>query len=256
MNHLDTTLDVLTREWGDVVRLLGDVTTDGWRRPTRLAGWTVADLGAHLVWGVSMEAEAVRRARRGVEMLADGRHLPTDDAPMVPDALASAVAELLEALHALRAADDLDRERVLVPLATGAFPLPFVQAVLAMEAGIHADDVRAALGQPRPLPDDVVRATLDVLRAYLPVMGAAGAPGPADGTRVVVVGGSFSLGLQHASDGWAVDDGTGPATTTVAADDSDAVRFLMGRIPADAPTLTITGEREPAAAFKRWFPGP
>lgn len=51
----------VTREWDSFRQLLPAVDGQHWAEPTRLGEWTVHDLAAHAVWGISMEADALRR---------------------------------------------------------------------------------------------------------------------------------------------------------------------------------------------------
>lgn len=63
---LDLARVAVAAEWAHFSELLTSAE-DAWAAPTRLEGWTVRGLAAHAVWGISMEADALRRLRIGAE---------------------------------------------------------------------------------------------------------------------------------------------------------------------------------------------
>jgi uncharacterized protein (TIGR03083 family) len=241
----------LAREWTATADRLDTLDDAGWALPTRCAGWSVADLVVHTVWGVSMEADAVAgaRARRG--SAADGRVVTVADGPSaLAGGLRAAAGALLAEIDALTP-DDLT---VAAPMPYGPVPLPMALTVFVMEAGVHAADLADALGEPAPLAADVVTATATTLAAFVPLLAANGSGAP-DGAVLAVAGPTVDLRVAASGGSWAADPDATP-TATVRGSDSDVLLHLLGRIPVDAPGLTVEGDRELAARFKQYVPGP
>ena len=247
----------VAREWGRFIATLpASADAAGWRAATRCQDWTVADLAAHVVWGASMEADALRRARLGHTEPAEGRTI--DAAEVAPEVI---VAELYAARQALveelAVVGDHDGDRI-VPLPYGQLPLAVFLPILVMEAGIHTDDLAAAV-RPTvldPLPDDVVVAGTAFLATFLPLLAAAAQETPAPGTVVTLRGATVDLRLSFGDSGWStgtVDDAT---VLIESEDDSTIVRFALGRLAPDDPRLAVSGFPGLGHAFKRWFPGP
>lgn len=241
----------LAREWSAAVDRLDTLDNSGWVTPTRCAGWTVADLVVHTVWGVSMEADAVAGARARRETAADGRVVSVADGPSVlAGGLRGAAADLLAEIGAL-SPDDLAAP---APMPYGPVPLPMALTVFVMEAGVHASDLADAFGEPAPLAADVVTATATSLAAFVPLLASNGSGAP-DGAVLAAAGPTVDVRVAATDGGWAADPGATP-TATVRGSDSDVLLYLLGRIPVDAPGLTVEGDRELAARFKEYVPGP
>ena len=246
-----TVRGTLHREWGAVLARLALLDDAGWSTPTRCAGWTVADLVAHTVWGVSMEADAVAGARARRTEPARGRVLAAAaDPATLGDALAVAVRDLLTEVDEITP-DDLSGT---APMPYGPVPLPLALAVFAMEAGVHSADLAHALGAEPPLAADVVAATVTSMSAFLPVIAANGAGAP-DGAVLAVVGPTVDLRAAVREGVWTVDPAAEP-TATVGGADSDVLLFLLGRVGADHPDLAVAGDVELVVRFKEYVPGP
>ena len=243
------------RDWRRFLAVLDSSPDADWSRPTRLAGWTVTDLVVHTVWGVSMEADALRRCRLRIEASAEGQ---VADPSSPPRELATRLRDAVEHLLAeLASLDEGEAGVRLVPMPYGTMPLTAVLPILVMEAGVHANDLLAAVGQDEPLPGDVTSATAAVVAAFAPTFAAAASEVPTDGTVVALVSPGSHLRLQFAGDRWQVVGDDRAATATIhAADDSTLMLFALGRLdPADA-RLTVAGSAEALRLFKRWIPGP
>jgi uncharacterized protein (TIGR03083 family) len=259
MSMLDTSTAtaVTARSWEAVLTTLRALPETEWSRPTRLAGWAVRDLVAHNVWGVSMEADAVRRARSGQGGRADGLTADPADPAVLVEALSEAVTDLVFELSTSTAEDE-DRT---VPLAAADVPWPLGVTIFAFEAAVHADDLAAALAPdaPRPhLEPAAVRATVAFLAWFLPLMvPAVGAPPAGTSVRFAGDDGHADLTLVWDGSAWSVGDGgSAPGALTVAGTDSDVVRVALGRLPVDDPALRLAGDTASAAAVKSWLPGP
>jgi uncharacterized protein (TIGR03083 family) len=239
---------VIAREWSRYVALLRSMQPADWDRPTRLAGWSVRDLVAHTVWGASMEADAMRRWRTGDRQRTEGRNVePT----LMPQELlavqVSCCDELAAELSRLGCGDPAQP----VPMPYGDVPVDVVLDVFAMEAGVHAHDLGATLGDGRPLGHDVVQATANVLAAFLPTL-ASTDEAPVDGTTVRLRAPGVDLALCRADGGWSTCVRSDDDDTISAADASVLMLFALGRAPAES----VTGPVAVRERFKTWFPGP
>ncbi len=241
----------VARDWGralDAVDGLGEAAAS---TPTRCAGWTVTDLARHAAWGTSMEADALRRARTGMAGTAEGRE-PDGGPAEVATALRASVADLdAELARAGQLAPD-----AVLTIPFGAIPVPFGLCVFTMEAGVHADDLVAAVGRDEPWGGDVVRATTTVLPPVFPVLAGAAGEAPPEGTVLALRGPTVDLRFALLDGAWQAAPDEDPTATVSGSDDTAVLRFALGRTGADDRRLSFAGETELAAGFKRWFPGP
>lgn len=258
---MDPTLtrDAVAHSWRQLVELLGQAAPADLDRQTRCEGWLVRDLVDHVRWGVSMEAEALRSAMAGSVVPATGQQPD----PVPDGALAATTADLvrrlLDDLDALL--DDVDdrgdlAER-MVPLAAGTFPLPFVLGVLAMEAGVHGDDLRHALTGRTDLDQATIRASVDFLAGYLPLAAAAASDRP-DGPFVVVLrGDDVHVAFRYDGASWtaAPPEPVPPGATVVTGSDDVLALLLLGRTTAQDPGLS-TEDGVAVPPLERWLPGP
>ncbi|MEJ2870894.1 maleylpyruvate isomerase family mycothiol-dependent enzyme [Actinomycetospora sp. OC33-EN08] len=237
--------EAVARCWGGALEVLETLPDDGWALPTRCAGWSVLDLARHGAWGTSMEADALRRAGAGED--GSGVGIEPDGGPSaVLAALRASVADLVAALDR----PGVGEGSVTIPF--GGIPAAFALQVFAMEAGVHADDLAAALGRDGELGADVVTATGVVLPAVFPVLAATAGQVTAEGTVVALQGPTLDLRFGVVDGAWAAVD-LAPTATVRSDSDTALLRFALGRVGADDPALQVD---EGARAFKTWFPGP
>src|ERR687898_882772 len=174
--------EVVRREIAADLARLERTPQEDWESPTRLPAWSVRNLARHIAYGQRLEAEAMRRAREGIPEAAD---VPTPG----PDRGAI--------LAAIR------------PMYYGPVPGPLAVNVWAFEAGIHANDLAAALGEDLPLASDVVQATATVLGASLPLLAMAATNRPASPVAFLLAGDTVRLDLRYDGASW--QPGQGPA---------------------------------------------
>ncbi len=251
---LDAVRAAVAREWGRFRELL-DADGENWSTPTRLAGWLVGDLVRHAVWGVSMEADALRRRRTGSGGRADGRTVGEGvDPEAVLGELDAARGELGGELDRLTD-EDLPST---APLPYGDVPVAVFSQILVMEAGVHGSDLAAAVGEPDDLPPDVVQATTLCLRLFLPVIAASAAEHPVPGTTIGLRGETVELGFRYDTGGWEALPASkaSEADATVTGDDSTVLLLALGRVPDTDTRLSISGDEGIARRLKLWLPGP
>jgi uncharacterized protein (TIGR03083 family) len=249
--NVEEARDSIAREWATFADRLARAHEQAWSAQTRLAGWTVADLVVHAVWGVTMEADALRRARLDLPGRADGRTVsPDEDRAVLTENVRQARAELVDELAQL---DGQDLSST-APMPHGDVPIGVLLDVFAMEAGIHGSDLAAALGDEQPLSPTVVRATETFLLGFLPMLAQASPP-PAGADSFALTGDTVRITGHWREQGLVVDETNRPALT-IEGDDTAVLLFALGRAQADDARLRHHGDRDLAVNFKSYVPGP
>ncbi|MBI4507801.1 MAG: maleylpyruvate isomerase N-terminal domain-containing protein [Chloroflexi bacterium] len=168
-------LRALEDELAATQALLATLPDEAWRRPTRLPGWDVLTLLAHLVGAVQSLAHATEQPASGPPDFARTtyyRYDPAVTAPQVdararvaaqgqsPDSLRGALTGATTA--GLRAAAATDPATV-VPSRRGTIRIEDFLPTRVVEACIHGLDLRSAIGAP-PTPTPLaLRVSADFL---------------------------------------------------------------------------------------------
>jgi uncharacterized protein (TIGR03083 family) len=261
MFDLATAAQATQRDLAAIIGRLDGLADAGWNAPVRCQGWQVPDLAAHLVGACRGQAEGLRRAAEGTAASAGLARLappPDRDPRSLLAALKDGQDRLLPALAEFPPA----ALEGAVPLPFGLVPAAVALQIVPLEYGFHRNDLEWALGDPADLSPDMSATLLSILPGLLPML-AAGSPVHGAGDRPSgpvsfrLVTPSARYLVSYAAGGWSIapDDGQAAATCQITGDDSPVALFVMGRISADHPSLTVT---DPAAAgtFKQYFPGP
>ncbi|HVM08389.1 MAG TPA: maleylpyruvate isomerase family mycothiol-dependent enzyme [Acidimicrobiales bacterium] len=227
-----------------------------WRAETRLPGWSVADLAAHLAWGQALQADAWQKI------------LLRDASPVTAAEVSGDRTQVLEALRAnaealaanLAKATETDLETIAT-MPYGPVPAGFLVQIAAMEAGLHGSDLRAATGRDDSLPVDVAHAAHTMISATAPLLAAGATSSPAAGTSIALApSGEETARFVFTEPGW--QPGTaaeGPPSVLISGPASEVVLFTFGRrsiADARGRGLSIEGDADVAARFKEFFPGP
>ena len=93
----------------------------------------------------------------------------------------------------------------------GLAPVGLLLQIIAMEVGVHASDLREAVGGDGVLEDDVVAATATVLAAFLPSLAGNGST-PDGPVRFRLQGEDVDLALAFDGTAWAIGDPADGAT--------------------------------------------
>jgi len=258
MFDLTTAAQATERDLGAIIGRLDGLADADWSSPVRCPGWQVTDLAAHLAGASRGQAEGLRLAAAGVTEPA--RLVPPADRD--PRSLMAALKDgqdrLLSALRELppRALDGA------VPLPFGLVPAAVALQIVPLEYGFHRNDLEWALGHQVALGEDIAATLLAIVPGLLPML-AAGSPVHRPGAlpagpvsfRLVTPGVRFLA--SYCGDAWSVvpDDGHAPATCVISGDSSAVALFVMGRISAGHPSLTVS-DPSTARTFKQYFPGP
>jgi uncharacterized protein (TIGR03083 family) len=253
-----TAAQAAQRDLGAIIDRLEGLADADWSLPVRCTGWQVTDLAAHLVGAARGQAEGLRRA-------AAGSTEPVAFAPLAdrdPGTLTAALKDGRDGL--LSALTELPPRALAgaVPLPPGLLPAVVALQIVPLEYGFHRNDLECALGDPADLGQDIAATLLASLPGMLPLL-AAGSPMHSPGAvpagpvsfRLAAPGARFLA--SHDGSAWSVaaDDGHAAVTCEISGGDSPVALFVMGRIDAGHPSLTVT-DPDAARAFKRYFPGP
>jgi uncharacterized protein (TIGR03083 family) len=252
MLDLTTCRKVVRREIAADLARLERAVEEEWESPTRLPAWSVRDLARHIAYGQQLEAEAMRRAREGVPEAADAP-TPEPDRGSILAAIRHNHQQLLAEMDR-HTPDSLGS--AICPMYYGPVPGPLAVNVWAFEAGVHANDLAAALGEDLPLAPDVVRATATVLGASLPLLATAATERPASPITFVLAGETVRLDLRYDGASWQPGSGPGEETVQISGDDTAVLLFALGRIVLHHPNLAVSGSQEEARRFKDYAPGP
>lgn len=253
MVDLDTGRTVSRREGDAFHALLHAATPEDWDRPTRCRDWTVRDLAAHMAGVEAAQATGLERMLRGdLEQPAIARADSFADRAAVLDALDRGGEQMAAVLERLRPGD-LD---ALCPLPFAVLPGFVALQIVTAEHGIHRNDLAWALGDEAPLAPDVSAAHFGAMGAALPMLAVRATAQPAAGTAIRLCADSVTLGYAYEAAGWTIAGDGCDWTAEVAGDDSAVCLFMMGRIPANHPSLRRTGDVAISDRFKEFFPGP
>lgn len=202
----------LTDELTRFVELIRSVSTEEWTRPTRCAGWTVADVAGHVtgqfVDAISGRVEGLGSPEVTEREVAERRGRPAAEIADELEQAAKLGADLLASFDAAAWSGP----------APGAPDLTLGEGIEALwtDAWVHADDIRAAIGRPSERSSGLRGSVF----YYAGLLGKAGW-GPA------------TLQL----DGMERVDVNGGGGTTVTGDPHDFVLVATGR--SDPTTLGL-----------------
>jgi uncharacterized protein (TIGR03083 family) len=244
MLDLEAARQAHRRDMAEVLNRLTLASDDEWLAPTACAGWTVADLAAHLGAGQAMRADALSRMQAGVGEPGAVPEVRGDRAAVL--AVLQEQNGRMEAELARLTEGDVERA---VPMPFGAVPLGVMAQIFVMEAGVHAQDVQMAMSGQAVLPLDVIEATTGVLTVVL----HRGDPPAEEGVAYRLCSNNIDICFTWRGGEWVHDPGEG--TCLIEGDDNTVLLFALGRIPADDPGLRVT-DLDAARRFKAYFPGP
>ncbi len=239
-------LDALDGVWQGVLALLADVPAELWERPTGCPGWTVRDQVSHMVWSArtllglppaDADVSGLDHVRGPVAEFME-RDVEARRARPGADVLAELAAHAGDAVaHARQAGPD----HVITGPMGMQLPLGRMLPTSLFDQWLHAEDVRAALGEPGDLDSAAADHAFGVVAGAL----AAKAEGP---VRIELTGpGARTIDVRPAD----APEVEPAATLTLGAD--DLVTLVAGRDrPAAAPA--VSGDRRIADAVLAALP--
>jgi uncharacterized protein (TIGR03083 family) len=252
MLDLETGRKVILRELDGIITRLDEASQADWSRPVRCEGWTILDLAVHCTSAPRAAAEAFRRMQAGVSEAPAAPVPPERERSAVMRTLLAGRRELATALAAL-SPDSLER---LFPLFFVSLPGAFGLQLIAFEIGMHRNDLEWALGNETRLPREVTDAGGTLAPAVIPRLGAGAPEKPERPIFYRFESPERVLELSFTDGEWRTSTDPSVPTCVIEGDDSSIALFVFGRIPADHPSLRVSGERALARRFKAYFPGP
>jgi uncharacterized protein (TIGR03083 family) len=252
----DPCVDMLGVVWGSISELCEGLTDEQWSLATECPGWTVQDQLSHIV---------------GPEAVFLGRPQPTGEAikrPYIRNPIGSANEALVdyrrawsgpqvlaefrdvtsERLAALRAMDDEDLdEESWTPSGPGRYR--DLLAIRVLDAWVHEQDIRAALGRPGHLEGPVPEHVLGRCFLAMPYVVGKKAAAPEDSTVLFRISGptTGSLAIEVTGGRARVSEEEPEVpTVTVEADFVTFTRVSNGRVAPrralEDGAIKVTGE--------------
>jgi len=250
-------VDTLTGVWAELSRLGAPLTEAQWKTPTALPAWNVQDLYSHLI---------------GTECLLEGLPLaPPRDPSVDTDHVRNAIGELNENEVALRkqrpgaevfaewedvratreatlraAGPDYFAQPAMMP--TGPGTMADFLSLRILDAWIHEQDLRWALGLPTPLDGPAAEHTIGRLVRTIPIVVGKRAAAPEGRAVRIVIAGNVERDLTCEVNGGRagfVDRPAAPPLATVMFTTEAFVQLANGRrLPDDLTGVTIDGDAE------------
>jgi uncharacterized protein (TIGR03083 family) len=255
-------LDAAHRWYLEAVDALSE---DQWQKPSLCAGWTAANVVAHIIGGdLYIRALIYDATGRNRAMLATLASDPGERMKRAQERAAWEPARLRDAAHVesgqtVAALHDVVREapeaELHMPFAT--VPAPTAVNMRTSEYVVHGHDLEPATGRSHPVPAWFIERTMPLTMQMMTRMHQRS---PHKGKSA-----SFHL---HRTDGegeWMLRAEGGQAhADAVHAKGDVALRgpvaglywVLMGRGRPEDLGVEVHGDPALAGAFKEWFPGP
>lgn len=154
-------VELLERSYADTATVLAKITAEGYAAPSPCAGWTVRQVGNHLLGGLTQltriaEGEQLSPAELDVQKMAEADQLGAD-----PAAAFRAVAARSTAVFKLP--DTLQRT---YPFGPGPTPGAVLAQLSLMESLVHGWDMARGAGLAYPADPEIV-ATVRALTAQV-----------------------------------------------------------------------------------------
>jgi uncharacterized protein (TIGR03083 family) len=261
MTDLETGRQAAIRDLDATIARLHMLEPEDWERQTPNEGWQVRHLAAHLV-------EATRSANEQLETIAQ-----RGQAPAVPISASEEVMEssrhasIVSALtlqrnalfHTLARLEPDDLSVQVDQSISGGAPVDgrTLLSRIVMEFGLHRFDLEWALGEHYAgLSTETVVAIDEFYGSRLASIGDEAGAQPDAPAGFHLEGALIDRAVTWDGDRWV--EGIPPSIPVVriSGDDSALALFLCGRIGIDDHRLEIEGDRDAAARFKTFVPGP
>lgn len=261
MTDLETGRQAVIRDLDATIARLHGLDTEDWERQTPNREWQVRHLAAHLVETTASANEAIEKIVEGGQAQA----VPISESENV-DA-SSRHAGIISALtlqrnalfHTLARLGPNDLSAPVDQPMSGNTSMDG-QALLSrivMEFGLHRFDLEWALGEHNAgLSSETVMAIDTFFGAQLVAVGDEGAAQPPVPVGFHVAGSLIDRSVSWDGDRWTEDIPDSMPVVRITGDDSALALFLCGRIDIDDHRLEIEGDRDLAAQFKTFVPGP
>lgn len=260
MLDLDTRRQGTLQDLDALIDTLEAMHADAWHAETPCQGWQVRDLAVHLTGTIPLLEDRLAGfglGRTGERVTASGlEEVPPGTSP---EGIVAALRERRDAIarQLMRLTDaDLNDS---APDAQGFLvQTPELYLDLAtFEAAIHRNDLDVALGDvDAPISDHGLAAIDAILASNMVNFARMTDAKPEAPLSIGFAAPSVTHTLTWTGHAWSDAPAEGGPQARVAGTDSAIMRFICGRITADDPHLTVTGEPAIARQFKTFVPGP
>ncbi len=259
MLDLDAGRRASIRDLDAIVSRLHELAPEDWERATPDKGWTVRHLAAHLTGTMSFLTNVL-----GDIIAVRLGHVPTTETGTEVTAeserhaiIASLTQHRNAYFHTISAMEDSD----LAAEVTGGTMFPRtgqLYLVLATsEFGVHRFDLEASQGEhDAGLSQEAILACDEIMISNMALFATGTGEHPDHPVSFVFAGSLVDRRLTWDGESWSMVEVDGVPDVRLQGDDSALALFIFGRLGVDSDRLGITGDRELAAAFKTYVPGP
>ena len=253
MSRPTALIDMLEHTWSSLDSLLSTLDEAQWKTMTECPGWTVQDTLAHLVSserGIHGEAPTTHRASNLAHVknpIGEFNEHEIDARRNLTGAAVFAEWQDIQAKRRKTFADADDAyftREMMTPTGPGTFA-DFMH-IRVMDAWVHEQDIRRALGKPGNEASPAAEHSLGRFVRSLPMVIGKRAKAPDASVVTVRVTGPVVHTFHIATNGGkaAIIDSAAAATCTISLDSNTYVALCCGRqfyAPGDA-RVTITGD--------------
>lgn len=247
------------RDLDAIISRLHELEPEDWDRPTPDKGWNVRDLAVHLTGTIPLMTNTL-----GEIIALRLGHRPTMEAGMdvteksERHEIIASVTEYRNAyFHTIAAMEEAD----LTAEVPGGQMFPRTgQLYLVLstsEFGVHRFDLEASQDEPDAgLSEEAILACDEIMIANMALFANGTGKHPDHPVSYVFAGSLVNRRLTWDGTKWSLDEIEGVPEVRFQGDDSALALFIFGRIGVDSDRLGIEGDREIAAQFKTYVPGP
>jgi len=259
MLELNAGREASIRDLDAIISRLHELEPEDWDRATPDEGWSVRDLAVHLTETIPFmtnilgEIIALRLGQRPT--MEAGMEVTTDSET---DTIIASVTEYRNAyFHTVAFMEEAD----LTAEVPGGQMFPrtgqLYLGLATSEFGLHRFDLEASQGAPNAgLSDDTINAANEIMAANMAFFANGTGKHPEHPVSYVFAGSLVDCRLTWDGTRWSLDEIAGVPEVRFQGDDSALTLFIFGRIGVDSDRLGIEGDREIAAQFKTYVPGP
>lgn len=261
MTDLETGRQAVIRDLDATIARLHGLDAQDWERQTPNREWQVRHLASHLVETTASANEAIEKIVEGGQAQAVPISESQDiDASTRHAGIISALTLQRNALfHTLARLGPGDLSTPVDQPVSGATPTDGQSLLsrIVMEFGLHRYDLEWALGEHNAgLTTETVLAIDTFFGAQLVPIGDEGTVQPPIPVGFHVAGALIDRSVSWDGARWAEGIMDSMPVVRITGDDSALALFLCGRIEIDDHRLEVEGDRDLAAQFKTFVPGP
>lgn len=250
------------REW--YLQAVDAIPAAGWSGSTLCAGWTAANVVAHvvtgdqLVRGLVWDATGKGRGDQNLPVDFADRHRRFEVASGWEPAKLRESAKVESEQTVAAIAEAVERSpEAIVTMPIGPVPIPVVRGMRLNEYIIHGHDLAPAIGRETAVPDWFFeRALNDAVTRMVRLHPRSPHKGKSASFHLHRTDGEGEWVLRAKDGEAAAEPGHAKADVAMRGTAEGLYWVLMGRGKPEEHGVEVHGDPALATAFKEWFPGP